>query len=302
MNEFEALKRLRQETCPATYMPDFDKEECCDVIEKALLELKAIKEAKPNEALEYLEEIRDFRYGKNKLLVCQTEMYHTIKQALLKAEKLEKVWEVVKEHLIFEDRGTETYANKTKYLVRLESKDTGATIHIHLDTQEDADLLKGMLENDMNRLTEKLGEGFYVAEHAHNTDEVTHKLGKFEDLEEELGCPLEVLVKAMKDGFWFEKNGIGFEKTLFQKGFFRNLSPSYNNLTNSIDVEFEIIYGVRFCYNWKEDMVSYNENDIINPYGSKLAEKSYAVNLCTYHSYKLSDYKKTWWLKEDRGE
>ena len=55
MNEFEALKRLRQETCPATYMPDFDKEECCDVIEKALLELKAIKEAKPNEALECLE-------------------------------------------------------------------------------------------------------------------------------------------------------------------------------------------------------------------------------------------------------
>ena len=34
----------------------------------------------------------------------------------------------------------------------------------------------------MNRLTEKLGEGFYVAEHAHNTDEVTHELGKFEDI------------------------------------------------------------------------------------------------------------------------
>ena len=27
-----------------------------------------------------------------------------------------------------------------------------------------------------------------------------HKLGKLEDLEEELGCPLEVLVKALKDG------------------------------------------------------------------------------------------------------
>ena len=27
MTSKEAIKRLRQETCPATYMPDFDKEE-----------------------------------------------------------------------------------------------------------------------------------------------------------------------------------------------------------------------------------------------------------------------------------
>ena len=32
----EAIKRLRQKTCPATYMPDFDKEECLKVIEKEL--------------------------------------------------------------------------------------------------------------------------------------------------------------------------------------------------------------------------------------------------------------------------
>lgn len=31
--EAEALKRLRQETCPATYMPDFDKDKCCDIIQ-----------------------------------------------------------------------------------------------------------------------------------------------------------------------------------------------------------------------------------------------------------------------------
>lgn len=36
MNAKESLKRIRQETCPATYMPDFDKEECCKTIEKAL--------------------------------------------------------------------------------------------------------------------------------------------------------------------------------------------------------------------------------------------------------------------------
>ena len=42
--EFNALKRIRQETLPATYNPDFDKEECCDILCQALTELKTIKE------------------------------------------------------------------------------------------------------------------------------------------------------------------------------------------------------------------------------------------------------------------
>lgn len=52
------------------------------------------------------------------------------------------------------------------------------------------------------RITEKLGVGFYVAEHAHNTDEITYKLGKLEDLEEELVCPLEVVFKALQNGIY----------------------------------------------------------------------------------------------------
>lgn len=40
----EVLKRLRQETIPATYMEDFDKGECCDVIEKELKAFEIIKE------------------------------------------------------------------------------------------------------------------------------------------------------------------------------------------------------------------------------------------------------------------
>ena len=35
-----ALKRIRQETCPATYNPDFDKEECCNIIEAELIRLE----------------------------------------------------------------------------------------------------------------------------------------------------------------------------------------------------------------------------------------------------------------------
>lgn len=37
MNKFqESLKRLKQETIPATYMPDFDKAECIENLQEAL--------------------------------------------------------------------------------------------------------------------------------------------------------------------------------------------------------------------------------------------------------------------------
>lgn len=39
--------------------------------------------------LEALEELRDFRYGKDKLLVCQTQMYLTIKTALHRLESID---------------------------------------------------------------------------------------------------------------------------------------------------------------------------------------------------------------------
>lgn len=39
----EALKRLDQETCPATYMPDFDKKECIEIIRKDLEVLEILK-------------------------------------------------------------------------------------------------------------------------------------------------------------------------------------------------------------------------------------------------------------------
>lgn len=36
MDSKEALKRLKQETAPATYMPDFDKDKCIEIIKKDL--------------------------------------------------------------------------------------------------------------------------------------------------------------------------------------------------------------------------------------------------------------------------
>ena len=43
MTSKEAIKRLRQETAPATYMPDFDKEECLKTIEKDLNRLEKLE-------------------------------------------------------------------------------------------------------------------------------------------------------------------------------------------------------------------------------------------------------------------
>lgn len=44
----EAIKRIRQETCPATYMQDFDKEQCLKVIEDSIKQkddtIQALKE------------------------------------------------------------------------------------------------------------------------------------------------------------------------------------------------------------------------------------------------------------------
>lgn len=36
--------------------------------------------------------------------------------------------------------------------------------------------------------------------------EIYTKLGKLEDLEDELGCPLEVVFKALKEGIWFKSD------------------------------------------------------------------------------------------------
>ena len=125
-----------------------------ETIQQALLELQSIKEANPSEALNGLESYinniifaKDLINQKQQLLTNIT----TIKQALLKAEKEHKALEIIKEHIKFDDRGIETYTYDfknlvTKFLIRLESKDTGATFHIHLDTEEEFNLLKEVLE------------------------------------------------------------------------------------------------------------------------------------------------------------
>ncbi len=148
--ELEALERLY---CSGNLQLDYvlsnKHKQDYEIIEQALLELKAIKEAlEPSVILKFVDGLLKRYEGKTDYNIYITKDWLLeIKQSLLKAQKLKKAWEIVKEHFIFEDRGAETYANQTKYLVKLESKDTSAIIHIHL-TQQEFELLKEVLENE----------------------------------------------------------------------------------------------------------------------------------------------------------
>ena len=83
---------------------------------------------------------------------------------------------------------------------------------------------------------------------------VDNKLGKLEDLEEKLGCPLDVVVKALKIGI-------------------------YTNLKN-----------------WnREDLTKYFCLNLYN-----LDTEWYLGNPIIFVN--LKDYKKTWWLREDKSE
>ena len=81
MNSLEALKRLKQETCPATYMPDFDKDLCIDVIGKDL------------DKLEHLDKYVD--QLKTEIVETNQKRYELEKEN----QKLKKVIEILKEKL-----------------------------------------------------------------------------------------------------------------------------------------------------------------------------------------------------------
>ncbi len=125
-------------------------------LHQALTELKTIKEANPSEAMDKLEGLGFGLWNEDKSITSINghyfkNAYDIIKQALLNAQEQDKVLEIIKEHLTFEDSGIEVVKvfindkEETKYIIKVTSKDTGATIHIHLDTEEEFDLLKRYL-------------------------------------------------------------------------------------------------------------------------------------------------------------
>ena len=104
----------------------------------------------------------------------------------------------------------------------------------------------------MNRLTIKNGNYYCSPDSETSLKPVYDKLGKLEDLEEQLGCPLEVVFKALKDGIYTEK----IDNTLLIS---KDVSLKHNGN--------QFVFILEHCY-------------------------------CVV----IKNYKKTWWLKEDKTE
>lgn len=122
-----------------------------DIVNNALLELKAIKEAKPSEALEsvdYIEnKLGDLRYEYKRTnnhrcddLFIQEHIFNTIKQALIKAQEQEKVLSIIKEKNV-DIKLLKRSINWLDYYTRVKHK-TGEDTKL---TQEEFDLLKRWL-------------------------------------------------------------------------------------------------------------------------------------------------------------
>lgn len=99
--------------------------------------------------------------------------------------------------------------------------------------------------------------------------EAINKLGKLEDLEEELGCPLDFIFKVLK------------APKIYIEGM--NVRSEYDN---------------KFKFNSKSN------NYILNPYAIEGKNPQFLfIDRWGYgYDLRLSDYKKTWFLKKDRSE
>ena len=116
----------------------------------------------------------------------------------------------------------------------------------------------------MIRLTIKNGNYYCSPDSETSLKPVYDKLGKLEDIEEKVGCPLEVREKALS-GFYIH---------------------GYGYVSNNDD----------FIYLRKDDK-GYYLKVVIHP--SKPTPPHF-YGYCDIHY--LKDYKKTWFLKEDRSE
>jgi hypothetical protein len=114
----------------------------------------------------------------------------------------------------------------------------------------------------MNRLTSINGAGEYFIEDyygRHYGEEIT-KLGKLEDLEEQLGCPLDVVFKALLNGVYESYTDYGDN--------------------NSIKIRHREVRG-------------------IGEYGLIVINLLCSYAECD-ETFEYKDYKKTWWLKETK--
>ena len=55
----------------------------------------------------------------------------------------------------------------------------------------------------MNRLTRKRKDGQYLKA-IKSIDECVNKLGQLEDIEDEIGCDLSIVLKALRNGYYYK--------------------------------------------------------------------------------------------------
>ena len=100
---------------------------------------------------------------------------------------------------------------------------------------------------------------------------------KYKQLEEELGCPLEVLFKALNEGFLCEKFVIKQDNYKDYPEKWEQWKKEYNN-------ELQHIGNTKYLnLNMWYKIIYFSKGD-------------------TYMEIWLEDYKKIWWLKEDKSE
>ena len=122
------------------------------------------------------------------------------------------------------------------------------------------------------RITEKDGEFYKLKPEQEvygweNGIRLVQIVGKLEDLEEELGCPLEVVFKALKGGFYTVSNS---RLQLFKE---------CDNRTVFIR---HLGYDIEICCEQSKNEI-HSRCEI-------------------YLERSTKDYKKTWWLKETKEE
>ncbi len=141
----------------------------------------------------------------------------------------------------------------------------------------------------MERLTKKNdGSGSYtqfgdkyIPNHNIRHKQCVEKLGKLEDIEEELGIPLEVLLKALKDGIW-TKGG--------------NYDPCFLDATPQFIKNLDLHIG--YCgysqYDSEEFDNYFGENDALCIFTMDYEEHNYVT--------RLKDYGVTWALTKEELE
>lgn len=133
----------------------------------------------------------------------------------------------------------------------------------------------------MKRLTKKFNGEYYCKDtntimfNSEIDYNVIQKLGRIEDLEEELGCPLEVVFEALNEGITVRNH-----EDLIEIGYSEREDKYVNFCTEEI-----------YLKNWQSHGIEKTTNCFQITYGDD-------GEWCVY----LEDYRKTWWLKKEKED